>query len=229
MRILLALYPFSKTSKLDEEGSYEWDDINKCKKPVNWHIVLFDKWYDTGISIDSLDSKFETSICFCDGVKWGDYQEIIFTRYWGNNLIKKDLNNKSYAYNFIKLPWCHDVFKHMVLVNNEWVEVPNSDLDRYEAYLDLLKYADTRTYSFNANGETVKAKCHAESYKASVYWFPTWLKELFYKEDKFIEIEFSSPIGQNYNGISRLSAEWGCSIRDSWYHFKHTRLKEILK
>ena len=231
MNNIIAFYPFSKTSKSDEEGSYEWED--GCRKPVNWHIVLFDKWINTHIPVNRLSYKCQFSLSFANGNKWGKYEELCFIRYFGKDLDEDD-NGKDYHFSLIRLPWYKEMFEHTVLIKGDWITLPLViRLDgNYKTYEALMDKSDKTTYTFSAYGKKIKATCHAEQYRASVYWFPKWLKELFYKVEKFIEIDFSDDIGKGRGswkgGILGLNAEWKGSIRNSWYHFKNTRLKEIL-
>ena len=131
-----------------------------------------------------------------------------------------------------RLPWHKEAFKQGVLINNEWIDFP-CDRNSFETWQKMKKQADRKTCTFNAYGGKIKATCWAERYLDAIYWFPKWLKELFYTKREHLQIEFSDEIGRGRGswkgGTLGLPTDFIGSIRDSWYKFKKEVLPDYLR
>ena len=118
------------------------------------------------------------------------------------------------------------------MINDEWIDFP-CDRNSFETWQKMKKQADRKTYTFNAYGGKIKATCWAERYLDAIYWFPKWLKELFYTKREYLEIEFSDEIGRGRGswkgGTLGLPTDFVGNIRDSWYKFKKEVLPDYLR
>lgn len=227
MRDIIGLVPYGFDTITDEKGNR----IHRDGRPCNWHFILFDKWFDTGLR---LPEKCQFYLSKCDGIG----SELYFKRCFGSNF-NNTLGEPYYHYNFIKLPWHLECFAHSFLINDEWIEAPVPKLgsEDEKIYNSLKENANKKVFVFSkciGNGimKPVIAEVYAECYHDSVYWFPNWLKRLINRKRKRIQIEFSSEIGPGSGswkgGILGLTADFEKDIETSWEKFRNTELQKLL-
>ena len=221
MNRILALVPFSETSKAIYEDGYSYDLIDGEWRRVPWHLVIADKFINLGIFLPK----------WCEfGVYNHGNGEVSVTRYfgWGR---KYHEDGEYYSFKLWRLPWAKDCFKFATLINGEWVEY-ETDVS-FEVHKEYESKADRKKYSFKAYGKKIYATCWAKRYVYSVYWFPKWLKRLYNSPSDILRIEFSEEIGEGRGswkgGTVGMFGDYVGSIRESWYKFKQERLPEILK
>ena len=222
---IVALYPFSPDSIRDANG-HSVD--RKTGKRVNWHLVLFDRWFD--LHTKEINPKWEFSLTNTDGIG----AELGFTRHWGNDLVEDDWDGKPYHFQVIKLPWHYEAFKVGYLLGGKW---KSTNIKRIIERNSLEGKSDKRKFRFlmRAGDETLtnEVTVHAVRYYDSIYWFPLWLKNLIHWHRTHIELEFSEEIGKGRGswkgGILGMGAAFHKSIENSWYLFKNGELLNILK
>lgn len=231
MRDIIGLVPYGFDTITDEKGNR----IHRDGRPCNWHFILFDKWFDTGLR---LPEKCQFYLSKCDGIG----SELYFKRCFGSNF-NNTLGEPYYHYNFIKLPWHLECFAHSFLINDEWIEAPTPRLgsEDEKIYNSLKENADKKVFVFSKPSgildgkilmKPVIAEVYAECYHDSIYWFPNWLKRLINRKRKRIQIEFSSEIGPGSGswkgGILGLTADFEKDIETSWEKFRNTELQKLL-
>ena len=226
MNRIIALYPFSKDSYTDDATGLIID--RKTKTQANWHLVLFDRWFD--LHTTKINPKCKFSLTTADGIG----AELCFTRYWGDDLEEDDLGGLPYHFQVIKLPWHFEAFKVGYLIDGKW---KTTKLRKLSERNDLENKADVKRFRFlmKAGDETLtnEVTVHAVRYYDSIYWFPLWLKNLIHWHRTHIELEFSEEIGKGRGswkgGILGMGATFHKSIENSWYLFKNGELLNILK
>ena len=222
-----ALFPFSEESPRGENAD-------------NWHIVLFDKWFNTGLKVRH--PKYKTYIACDDDTlsfcrEWGkpntsdygkvalehpeDYQYASFYYWKGWQLptyrilqekyyIKNGQWKKNVAYNKFKCSW--------------------EDEQKFEKEQDVYK----AQFSFMDGNEKVPVKVKVTGAKRVYcwWWLPQWLtiKPLIREE---VWIEFSTDIGKDRGswkgGTVGRGYPFTNSLRDSWRKFKKEELPKYIK
>ena len=223
MNWILALFPFSEDSHNQYEDGHSYELINGEWKRVHWHLVIADKWINLGFDLPYW-CKFSIGNL--------DNGEFCVRRYFGWGLEEDNEGDYPNSFKVYRLPWHTEAFKQGVLINDEWIDFP-CDRNSFETWQKMKKQADRKTYTFNAYGGKIKATCWAERYLDAIYWFPEWLKELFYTKREHLQIEFSDEIGRGRGswkgGTLGLPTDFVGNIRDSWYKFKKEVLPDYLR
>lgn len=202
---IFAFYPFSKTSKPGDN--------------VTWHIVLFDKWFDTG---RYFPDKYKTSLSVC-------CNDLVFMRHWGKPNKKGQMWNgfiePDYYCKVWHLPWQRWAKNTYYLKDKKWVPMEDSpklgefhiEWDRIEKERDKL----VKTIAFMKDGHRIITKCVVTATKRLYcwWWLPKWLP-IFPKVVKEINIKFDSSECEFYSTYYPFTK----NLETSWNNYVYLEL-----
>lgn len=211
----LALYPFSPTSKSDEETGVCYEYKNGIRVISNWHLVFFGRWIDTK---HRFPAKCQFSIDFDTWSK-----QLLITRYFGKNLTYGE-NDKPYNFKVVDTPLTRVACAEEFLAD-KWISV---DIDDKEALEKAEEQATHKVYTFEHNGETVNATVFASGIIRGFHWLPKFLRTWFATSERCIDITFDKEVGSAAGswkgGVLGLYSPFKNSLDESWEHFVETRL-----
>lgn len=139
-------------------GFHPYSETDKEGDLCNWHFVLFEMWFNTGIPDCFIDKKWDFNITLFD-----------------NDTIGFAVNNNENTY-FLKLPWCRTPYEYDILN-------PNGDYTPvYCTQGEDIKWFDE---TVNVDDKDYKVLATVSRKKFNFFWLPSFLKERIFSTTKY--------------------------------------------